>query len=151
MENSNKPVSDLYIVSRSHIQHYLLSIESRLVWTMNIQAFMLGIYAATTFYVPPTPHLKVQAHLLNIVITYLGVSINLFTLIDTVAGVFRMNTLRNNYVKGNNGQDKELDYPALYGSATDRILQGFSPILTVFTFMILWSFLVLYDHNIIKL
>jgi hypothetical protein len=149
MENSNKPASDLYLVSRGQIQHILMSLETRFLWLMNIEAFMLGIYVGTSYFISPAPQLHLKAEMLNTTITYLGFIANVFALVDMVAGVFRMHKLRNNYMQLNNNCDYEQNYPALYGSVADRVIQGFIPIITVFFFLLIWLFIILYDHHML--
>lgn len=133
------------------IQTHDISISNRLLWLINSQTFMLGIYVGTILFKSPDPHLHSMAILLNIIIAYLGFLTNLLTLIDISTSLVQIHKLIKNYRLNNNNQENEVNFPLIDGTHADRTLQRWSTVAVSIVFLVIWAFLILYDHQLIKI
>ena len=128
MASNNNAPSNFYTTSRSQIENNDMSIGLRLIWLNNCLAFMFGVYAVVTLFPSATPYWHTKAQMLSVAIPYLGVLISLFTLVDIIATIYRMNSIRNNFKKYKTAEMKGI--PMLDGTALDRffpaILSGWS-------------------------
>lgn len=140
--------SVLYIVSRGQIEHYNLSIGLRLIWLNNSLAFMFGVYAGLTTMQSATSYMHAQAQLLNNVIPFIGFAVSLFTLTDIIASIIQMKKLTKNYTAVH--QQPEDTFPLLNGTLADRFFQRFSPIASALLFLAVWSYLIMYDHQLLS-
>lgn len=147
MVAENNGPSELYIVSRAQIEHYNLSIGLRLIWLNNSLAFMFGVYAGLTTMQSPTSYMHVQAQMLNGVIPFIGFAVSMFTLIDIITSVVQMKKLTQNYVSIY--REPEDSFPLLNGTLADRFFQRLSPIASALLFLVVWSFLIMYDHQLL--
>lgn len=147
MATGSSATSELYIVSRGQIEHYNLSIGLRLIWLNNSLAFMFGVYAGLTTFQSATSYMHAQAQLLNSVIPFIGFAVSLFTLADIIASVIQINKLTKNYSAVH--QQPEDSFPLLNGNLADRFFQRFSPIASALLFLTIWSYLIMYDHQLL--
>lgn len=146
MTTDNSP-SELYTVSRSQIEHYNLSIGLRLIWLNNSLAFMFGVYAGLTTMQSPTSYLHGKAQMLNGVIPLIGFAVSLFTLFDIIASIVQMNKLTKNYA--NVHPNSEDSFPLITGTMADQFFQRLSPIASALLFLIVWTYLIMYDHQLL--
>lgn len=147
METANNSPSELYTVSRSQIEHYNLSIGLRLIWLNNSLAFMFGVYAGLTTMQSPTSYLHGKAQMLNGVIPLIGFLVSLFTLFDIITSVIQMNKLTKNYISIEH--DPEDSFPLINGTLADRFFQRLSPIASALLFLIIFTYLIMYDHQLL--
>lgn len=147
MAADNKGPSELYTVSRSQIEHYNLSIGLRLIWLNNSLAFMFGVYAGLTTMQSPTSYMHGKAQMLNGVIPLIGFAVSLFTLFDIIASIVQMNKLTRNYA--NVHHNSEDSFPLITGSMADQFFQRLSPIASALLFLIVWTYLIMYDHQLL--
>ncbi|MBS7565179.1 hypothetical protein KHS38_12270 [Mucilaginibacter sp. Bleaf8] len=149
MPTENKPVSELYSVSRMQIEHYDMSIGLRLIWLNNSQAFMFGVYSVCTIMKAPTPFLAGKELMLAMAIPFLGFATTLVTLFDIITSIIQMNKLTRNYKNANSNHEQELNFPLLHGNIMDRVMQRISPVVTALLFLAVWIFLIMYDHQLL--
>ncbi|GAB2685026.1 hypothetical protein GCM10027037_03060 [Mucilaginibacter koreensis] len=149
MAEENIVPSDLYTISRSQIQSYDAGLGPRLLWMANGQAFAFGIYCGLTFAMPPSPDLTNRAQIFGGVIPFVGAIVSIFTLLDIITSLVQMHKLASNYKKANNGLESEASFPMLDATFADRLFQRISPLATTLLFIIIWTFLILYDHKLI--
>ena len=147
MATQNNSPSELYTVSRSQIEHYNLSIGLRLIWLNNSLAFMFGVYAGLTTMQSPTSYMHLQAQMLNGVIPIIGFAVSLFTLVDIITSIVQMKKLTNNYTTVH--QEAEDSFPLINGTLADRFFQRLSPIASALLFLMVWAFLIMYDHQLL--
>jgi uncharacterized membrane protein YidH (DUF202 family) len=146
MASNNNAPSYFYTTSRSQIENNDMSIGLRLIWLNNCLAFMFGVYAVVTLFPSATPYWHTKAQMLSVAIPYIGVLISLFTLVDILAAINRMNNIRNNFRRNKNAEMKGI--PMLDGTALDRFFQRFSPVGQALLFLVVWLYLLLYDKQI---
>ncbi|WP_158827792.1 hypothetical protein [Mucilaginibacter lacusdianchii] len=149
MRTENTPPSELYTTSRTQIQHYDMAIGQRLIWLNNSQAFMFGVYAVTVIIKSPTPLLAGKLQVLAFVIPILGLTTTLFTLFDIISSIVQMSKITRNYQNANNNSGKEANFPLLNGNLKDQILLRISPVISALLFLLVWGFLIGYDHQLI--
>jgi hypothetical protein len=147
MTSEDQSISQLYTVSREQIEHYNLSIGMRLIWLNNCLAFMFGVYAMLIIMKPPTPNLNAKAQTLSTLIPYIGIAVSLFTLFDIITSIIQMHKLTENYKKANYSQADS--FPLLNGTMADRFFQRLSPIACGIIFLVIWTYLALYDHIVL--
>jgi hypothetical protein len=147
MATENNSLSELYTVSRAQIEHYNLSIGLRLIWLNNSLAFMFGVYAGLTTMQSPTSYLHGKAQMLNSAIPIIGFAVSLFTLFDIIASIVQMRKLTQNY--SNVHHDPEDNFPLINGTLADRFFQRLSPVASASLFLIVWTYLIMYDHQLL--
>lgn len=151
MAYDNAPPSELYDISRHQIQSYDAGLGPRLLWLINGQAFGFGIYCGLTFAMPPTPYFLQKATMFGGLIPFIGAAVTLFTLIDIITTLAQVRKLRENYSASNSGNEQEHALPLIDATATDRFFQRFGALGTTIFFLLIWTFIILYDHHLIKL
>lgn len=145
-EDINKPASELYLASRQQVNQHDFAIGLRLIWLNNSQAFMFGIYAGTTVFQASTPFFLASEHNLTLLIPIIGLLISLFTLSDIITSLVQMGKLYRGY---KNRTEEQHSFPLAYTGFTNRLLQRLSPVLSCLLFIIVWLYLINYDHHLI--
>lgn len=149
MTIENTPASELYLTSRQQIQSYDMAIGLRLLWLSNTQAFSFGIYAALTLYMSPDKLLHTKAQMLATVIPYIGILVSVFTFSDIISSMVRLKRLTLNYQKSNNGKQQEANFPLINGYLSITLLKRIAPIGSTILFLIIWGYLIMYDHKLL--
>lgn len=126
-----------------------MAIGGRLLWLINAQAFLFGIYSASVVYMAPTPQLKTIQQELGMALPLMGLSIAIFTMMDIIGSILQINKLTKNYRENNQGNDREYDFPMVSGTFYDRLLRRVSPIISTLIFISVWSYLLMYDHHLL--
>ncbi|QJD94540.1 hypothetical protein HH214_00955 [Mucilaginibacter robiniae] len=147
MPTENQPASTLYVVTIQQLQTQDMAIGGRLLWLINAQAFLFGIYSASVVFMAPTPDMKTLQRELGMAMPLIGLSIAVFTLLDIISSIAQMNRLTKNYRQSNNGHDQEFEFPLVSGTYYDRLLRRVSPIISTLIFISVWSYLIMYDHH----
>lgn len=148
---TEEKASDLYVASRGQLQHYDLSMGLRLIWLNNSQAFMFGIYSATVIVKAPLPIFLPKEQTLAMLLPIVGFLVSLFTLFDVIASLAQMNQLNMNYRHHGHPDGSEGNLPLLSGTLLEGMFQRVAPVSTAILFSIVWGFLFLYDHKLIRL
>jgi len=148
MAYKSTPATAMYLVSRAQIEHYDMAVGARLLWLINSQSFLFGIYVGASLFMPPTPELKVKEQLLAMAVPVMGLLIAIFTAFDMITSLSQMDKLWKNYKDYNDGEDRENELPPINGDLFDRLIHKISPIISTVVFLMTWSFLLLKDLKV---
>ncbi len=148
-QTQEKPLSELYRVTRAQIEHHDNAVNSRVIWLSIGQSFFFNVYAMLVTAKAPTPPLFAKQQMLAVIFPIAALAVALFTFVDVMAGLIYLRKLRLNYKASTNGSSGEAPYPMINGNKFDRTLQRVSPIAISLVFIITWLYLLLYDHNLL--
>ena len=149
MPEEEKPLSELYKVSRAQLEHHDNAVNQRVIWLSIGHSFFFNVYAMLVTGKAPTPELLAKQKILAVIFPIAALLVAAFTLVDVLAGIFYIRKLRWNYKKNTDGSSAEGVYPMLNGNKYDRVFQRISPIMIPVIFIITWIYLLLYDHKLL--
>ncbi len=146
-KTDEKPLSELYRVTRAQIEHHDNAVNQRVIWLSIGQSFFFNVYAMLVTAKAPTPELMKKQLMLGIIFPVAALIVAIFTFVDVIAGLTYLRKLRLNYKAHTNGSSDESPYPMLNGNKFDRVLQRLSPIAISLVFIITWLYLLFYDRS----
>jgi H+/gluconate symporter-like permease len=148
-EFQEKPLSELYRVSRAQIEHHDNAVNQRVIWLSIGQSFFFNVYAMLVTAKAPTPPLFAKQQMLAVIFPIAALLVAIFSFIDVIAGLFYMRKLRTNYKGETDGSSHENYYPMLNGNRQDRFFQRISPVMIPFIFIVTWVYLLMFDHQLL--
>src|SRR5438094_3979812 len=91
------PLSEIYKVTRSQIEHHDNAVNQRVIWLSIGQSFFFNVYAMLVTGKAPNPELMAKQKMLAVIFPIAALIVALFTFIDVLAGLLYIRKLRLNY------------------------------------------------------
>jgi hypothetical protein len=154
MEEQKNPAdiqgsSEVYRTIRAQVEHYENAINQRVIWLSIGQSFFFNVYAMLVTGKAPTKPLMDKQVMLGTVFPFAALLIAIFTFFDVIATMIYLSRLKNRYESVAGGENTDSVYPPIYGRFRDRLFQHISPVLIPFVFILVWLYLILFDHQLL--